>query len=79
MTDEFRCDSMATALRQAVANGTIAIPGAPNALAARLIERCGFSAVYLSGAAVSAASGCVVSAACRMESAIASSIVRTES
>jgi methylisocitrate lyase len=41
-------------LRQAVAQGTIQVPGAPNALLARLIERQGFPAAYLSGAAVSA-------------------------
>src|SRR3990170_3286423 len=32
--------------------GCLVAPGAPNALVARLIERCGFGAVYLSGAAV---------------------------
>jgi methylisocitrate lyase len=42
------------ALRQAVADACIQIPGAPNALAARLIERMGFEAMYLSGAAFSA-------------------------
>jgi methylisocitrate lyase len=41
-------------LRQAVTQGTIQVPGAPNALTARLIEQMGFPAVYLSGAAVSA-------------------------
>ncbi len=41
-------------LRRAVAQGTIQVPGAPNALTARLIEQLGFPAVYLSGAAVSA-------------------------
>ena len=41
-------------LRQAVARGTLQIPGAPHALAARLIEQYGFEAVYLSGAAMSA-------------------------
>jgi methylisocitrate lyase len=30
------------------------VPGAPNALLARLIERCGYDAMYLSGAAFSA-------------------------
>ncbi|HVX62212.1 MAG TPA: methylisocitrate lyase [Pirellulales bacterium] len=42
------------ALRQAVADTTIAIPGAFNALTARLIEETGFEALYLSGAAFSA-------------------------
>lgn len=41
-------------LRQAITQGTIQVPGAPNALTARLIEQMGFPAAYLSGAAVSA-------------------------
>lgn len=41
-------------LRQAVESTTIAIPGAFNALTARLIESTGFDAMYLSGAAFSA-------------------------
>jgi methylisocitrate lyase len=41
-------------LRAAVEESTIQIPGAFNALVARLIERHGFEAVYLSGAAFSA-------------------------
>jgi methylisocitrate lyase len=41
-------------LRAAVEEQTIQIPGAFNALVARLIERLGFDAVYLSGAAFSA-------------------------
>lgn len=41
-------------LRRLVAEGTVAIPGAPLALAAKLIEREGFDAIYLSGAAFSA-------------------------
>lgn len=41
-------------LRAAVEDTTIQIPGAFNPLVARLIERQGFSAVYLSGAAFSA-------------------------
>lgn len=36
-----------------MASGTIQIPGAPNALVARLIELYGFQAIYLSGAALS--------------------------
>ncbi len=43
-------------LRQAVADSTIQIPGAFNALTARLIEQAGYDAVYLSGAAFSAGS-----------------------
>lgn len=42
------------ALRRSIRDATISIPGAPIALAARLIEREGFEAVYLSGAALSA-------------------------
>jgi methylisocitrate lyase len=41
-------------LRQAVADSTIQIPGAFNALTARLVEQSGYDAVYLSGAAFSA-------------------------
>lgn len=41
-------------LRDAVADSTIAVPGAFNALVARLIEDLGFEAAYLSGAAFSA-------------------------
>jgi methylisocitrate lyase len=42
------------ALRDAVADTTIQVPGAFNALAARMIERAGYDAMYLSGAALSA-------------------------
>jgi methylisocitrate lyase len=41
-------------LRDAVAEATIAVPGAFNALVARMIEDMGFEAAYLSGAAFSA-------------------------
>ena len=41
-------------LREAVADVTIQIPGAFNALVARMAEDAGFDAVYLSGAALSA-------------------------
>ena len=41
-------------LRAAVRLGTQLVPGAFNALTARLIERAGFQAAYLSGAAFSA-------------------------
>src|SRR5258708_36312403 len=42
-------------LREAWAAGAIQVPGVFNALVARMAERLGFSAVYLSGAALSAA------------------------
>jgi methylisocitrate lyase len=42
------------ALRDAAAEATIQIPGAFNALVARMIEQAGFDAMYLSGAAFSA-------------------------
>jgi methylisocitrate lyase len=41
-------------LRATVAETAIQVPGAPNALAGRLIEEAGFSAVYISGATLSA-------------------------
>src|SRR5947207_4620416 len=41
-------------LRELVADATIQVPGAPTALFARLIERCGYDATYLSGGAFSA-------------------------
>jgi methylisocitrate lyase len=41
-------------LRELVTDSTIQVPGAPSALFARLIERCGYGAMYLSGAAFSA-------------------------
>lgn len=41
-------------LREAVEEATIQVPGAPHALAGRMIERMGFHAMYLSGAAFSA-------------------------
>ncbi len=41
-------------LRDAVAEATIQVPGAFNALVAKLIEQAGYDAVYLSGAAFSA-------------------------
>ncbi len=45
------------ALRQAWTAGPIAVPGVFNALVARMAERLGFRAVYLSGAALSASTG----------------------
>ncbi len=41
-------------LRSTVYASAIQVPGAPNALAARMVEEAGFEAVYLSGAALSA-------------------------
>ena len=48
--------SPGTALRQAAEASTILIPGAFNALVARMIAQTGFDAMYLSGAAFSAGS-----------------------
>ncbi len=44
-------------LREAWAAGPIAVPGVFNALVARMAERLGYRAAYLSGAALSAATG----------------------
>ena len=44
-------------LRAAYSNRCIAMPGVFNALVARMAERVGFEAIYLSGAALSAAAG----------------------
>lgn len=41
------------ALRELVSDEAIQVVGAPHALAARLIQRCGFHAIYLSGATLS--------------------------
>lgn len=41
-------------LREAIDGGAIQVPGAPNALMARMIEAQGFAATYLSGAVLSA-------------------------
>ena len=41
-------------LRDAIRDSTIQVPGAFNALAARLVERTGYDAIYFSGAAFSA-------------------------
>ncbi|MCA9257068.1 MAG: isocitrate lyase/phosphoenolpyruvate mutase family protein, partial [Phycisphaerales bacterium] len=40
-------------LRRLIAEGTIQIPGAFNALVARTIEKAGFPAIYISGAGLS--------------------------
>lgn len=45
--------SPGTLLREAIAESIIQVPGAPNALIGRLIERMGFAAAYLSGASLS--------------------------
>lgn len=45
-----RFESPGARLRALIADHTVAMPGAINALSARLIERMGFEAVYLSGA-----------------------------
>ncbi len=42
--------SRASRLRELIADHTVCMPGAINALSARLIERAGFEAMYLSGA-----------------------------
>lgn len=44
-------------LRECLARGTIAVPGAFNAAVARLIERTGFEACYISGAGLSNSAG----------------------
>jgi methylisocitrate lyase len=51
MNDDMTAGQM---LRNAAAQETLQVPGAPFALAARLVERMGFPAVYLSGGAFSA-------------------------
>ncbi len=48
------CASPGKVLRETIEGVTIQVPGAPNALAGRLIEEAGFDAIYLSGAAMSA-------------------------
>jgi methylisocitrate lyase len=57
MAPKKRAPTPGAALRAAWAAGPLAIPGAFNALTARLVERLGFRAVYLSGGALSAGSG----------------------
>src|SRR5438445_1889919 len=37
-------------LRELISNGSVMLPGVPNASMARQVERAGFDAVYLSGA-----------------------------
>ena len=57
MTAEHSTRSTAQGLRELLATRTVAIPGAFNALTALQIERAGYEALYLSGAAISAARG----------------------
>ena len=47
--------SLCQKLREAVEQTSLQVPGAPNALFARMVEQAGFKATYLSGAAFSAA------------------------
>jgi methylisocitrate lyase len=53
-TEQGRAPSAGRRLRDAWAAGPVQVPGVFNALVARLAERLGFQAVYLSGAALSA-------------------------
>jgi len=58
MADRDRtCPSPSRLLREAWSNGPIAVPGVFNPLAAKMAERIGFRAVYLSGGALSAGNG----------------------
>lgn len=57
MTTEHSTPSPAQRLRDLLAARTVTIPGAFNALTALQIERAGYEALYLSGAAISAARG----------------------
>lgn len=57
MTTERSTISKGQRLRELLATSTIAMPGAFNALTALQIERAGFDALYVSGAAISAARG----------------------
>jgi methylisocitrate lyase len=43
-------NSKATRLRELIAKGAVLLPGVPNAVMAREVERAGFDAVYISGA-----------------------------
>jgi len=49
--------SKATLLRKLLKRGTVILPGAFNAVSAMLIEKCGFKAVYMSGAGISNSAG----------------------
>src|SRR5688572_20795287 len=50
-------DKPCRALRRAMARGCVAMPGAFNAGIARLVERAGFDAVYVSGAGLANGAG----------------------
>lgn len=52
-----RTSSPGQALRRAMGRGCVAIPGAFNAGVARLVERAGFEAVYISGAGLANGAG----------------------
>src|SRR6476646_9258662 len=54
---EVRAGSPGRRLRDAIAAGPVMLPGVFNPLVARIAERVGFEAVYLSGAALSASLG----------------------
>src|SRR5687768_17227783 len=54
---EGRKVSPGRALRRAMARGCVAMPGAFNAGVARLVERAGFAAVYVSGAGLANGAG----------------------
>src|SRR4051812_45126291 len=54
---EVRAASPGKRLREALASGPVMLPGVFNPLVARMAERAGFQAVYLSGAALSASLG----------------------
>ena len=51
--DEVRAASPGRRLRDALTAGPVQLPGVFNALVARIAERKGFQAIYLSGAALS--------------------------
>lgn len=57
MTPNHSAPSKTQRLRELLATGTVAIPGAFNPLTAIQIERAGYELVYVSGAAISAARG----------------------
>ena len=44
-------------LRRLIADGAVMMPGVPNAAMARQVEQAGFSALYISGAGLSNATG----------------------
>src|SRR3954469_3726945 len=44
-------------LRRLIADGAVMLPGVPNAAMARQVEQAGFSALYISGAGLSNATG----------------------